>query len=153
MVITEGDMNEGVGQGLRIAAAAVLAIVLLIGLPLAWVVIGSWVGRHRAESEMTSLCEAVPVGADTSTMLRLAAERGVALSHEPGGATYTHRRLMAGYNEISCEFRVDAAGTVVARTFHPPGPISLRRAAGAARGASAARATGAASVSSAAASR
>ena len=125
-------MNDGVKHGLRIAVAAVLAITLLIGLPLAWYIGGSWVVMHRAEAEMASLCESVPLGADTSTLLRQARERGITLSHEPGGTTYTHRRLMAGYNELSCEFRVDGAGRVVGRTLHPLGPIRMRRAASAA---------------------
>ena len=129
-------MNQGIRQGLLIAAAAVLAIALLVGLPLGWYVVGSWIGLHRAETEMTSLCASVPIGADTPTLLRQARERGITLSHEPGGTTYTHRRLMAGYNELSCEFKVDGAGTVVARIYHPIGPIPIRRAGRAASAAS-----------------
>lgn len=124
-------MNDGVRTGLRIAVAAVLAIALVVGLPLGWFVGSAWVGRHRAEAQMQSLCESVPLGADTSSLLRVAGERGITLSHETDSATYTSRRLMAGYNEISCEFRVDATGRVVARTFRPPGPIRMRGAASA----------------------
>jgi len=129
-------MNQGMRQGLLIATAAVLAIALLVALPPGWYVVGSWIAQDRVRTEMTSLCESVPIGADTSTLLRRASESGITLSHEPGGATYTHRRLMAGYNETSCEFKVDGAGTVVARNYHPVGPIHMRRAERAASAAS-----------------
>jgi hypothetical protein len=137
---TFGTARREMNRGLRLrltrpcifdVVAAVLAIALVVGLTLGWFVGASWVGRHRVEAEMQSLCESVPLGADTPSLLRMAGERGITLSHEADGATYTSRRMMAGCNEISCEFRVDNRGTVVARTFHPLGPIRMRRAASA----------------------
>ena len=122
-------MNDGIRQGLRIAVGSLLAMVLVVGLPLAWFAGGMWRERHRVEAEVSAFCRAIPVGADTATLLREAGQLGITLSHDPGGATYRYRRLMAGYDEISCEFTVDGAGIVVARTFHPLGPIRVRRAA------------------------
>jgi hypothetical protein len=125
-------MNDGTAKGLRIAVAAVLAIVLVAAALLAWMDISEKSARRHIEGEVSSFCESVPLGIDQSELLGRAAARNIKLRLEPDGVTYKDRRRMPAYNEISCEFKVDAAGTVVSHTFHPYGGNGLRRAASAA---------------------
>ena len=125
-------MNDGTAKGLRIAVAAVLAIVLAAAALLAWMDISEKSARRRIETEVSSFCESVPLGIDKSELLGRAAARNIKLRLEPDGVTYKDRRRMAANNEISCEFKIDAAGAVVAQTFHPYGGIGLRHAASAA---------------------
>ena len=125
-------MNDATRKGMRIAVAAVVAIMLVVGALLAWLDISANTSRQRVEAEVSALCESVPLGADRSFLLRQAAARGIALWRDPDGATYTYGRQWAAYNEISCEFKLDASGTVVAHTFRPVSGTRIRRAASAA---------------------
>ena len=125
-------MNEGVRQGLRIAVAAVLAIALVLAVLLAWMDATAKAAKRRIEADLSSFCESVPLGADKAVLLREAAARGISLWPADDGVTYRHRRQMAAYNEIGCEFTLDAAGKVAARRFRPFGGIGIRRPASAA---------------------
>jgi hypothetical protein len=99
---------------------------IMIGVPLAEFLHATAVGKRQAEARTASFCGSVVIGADLSSVQRLAAARGVTLIRKAGTPIYRYRERAPGYDETSCEVVVDARNVVVARTFHPVDPDSPR---------------------------
>jgi hypothetical protein len=122
---TEGDMNDGVKQGLRIVVAAVLAIALLLTIAVACLGRGLAVAHDRVEARAAAFCASVALGVDVASLASSPHPLRTPVDAASGSTEYRYRFFGGPYYEADCRLVVDASGRVVAKragrteTFKP----------------------------------
>ena len=123
-------MNHGTRQGLRIAAAAGLAIAVLIAIAAAWLGRAAGMGRDPAEVRAAAFCAAIVIGADIGSVAGSPAAPHISVDGATGTAEYRYRFFGSPSAVADCRVSVEASGRIVATRDGPAEPLRPDRAFG-----------------------